>query len=198
MTGCFVVYRVPDEDRSWSSWELTTPFILVWLYWKPIFVCGEFTYYILIYVKIILNMMSYHVYYSWIHLYRFLNSIIFKHFFIRSDFNWTFIQPYSGCSWNLLYNFMDHDSWHLHFKFNVFLWIIQIRWGYVYHLPLQFTAVDILITAFNKIVTVSYGRDIQVVGCSRPFFCPSVLWNKFGSDEKSRTFALPFEKRAAD
>ena len=43
-----------------------------------------------------------------------------------------------------------------------------------------------------------YGRDIQVVGCSRPFFCPSVLWNKFGSNEKSRTFALPFEKRVAD
>ena len=43
-----------------------------------------------------------------------------------------------------------------------------------------------------------YGRDIQVVGCSRPFFCPSVLWNKFGSNEKSSTFALPFEKRVAD
>ena len=68
----------------------------------------------------------------------------------------------------------------------------------MYHLPLQFTAVDILITAFNKIVTVPYGRDIQRVGCSRPFFCPSVLRNKFGSDEKSRTFALPFEKRVAD
>ena len=43
-----------------------------------------------------------------------------------------------------------------------------------------------------------YGRDIQVVGCSRPFFCRPVLWNKFGSNEKSRTFALPFEKRVAD
>ena len=66
------------------------------------------------------------------------------------------------------------------------------------HLPLQFTAVDIFITAFNKIVTVPYGRDFQVVGCSRPFFCRPVLLNKFGSDEKSRTFALPFEKRVAE
>jgi hypothetical protein len=65
-------------------------------------------------------------------------------------------------------------------------------------LQLHSTAVDILITAFNKIVTVPYGRDIQRVGCSRLFFCPPVLRNKFGSDEKSRTFALPFEKRAAD
>ena len=32
------------------------------------------------YVKILLNITSYHVYHSRIHLYRFLNSIIFKHF----------------------------------------------------------------------------------------------------------------------
>ena len=54
------------------------------------------------------------------------------------------------------------------------------------------------VTAFNKIVTVSYGRDIQPVGCPRPYFRCRGVWNKFGSNEKSRTFALPFEKRVAD
>ena len=107
-------------------------FIFAWFYWKPIFVCGEYTYYTMIYVKILLNITYYHVYHPRIHLYRFLNSIIFKLFFIRSDFNCTFIQPYSGCSWNLLYNFMDHDSWNLRFTFNVFPWIILVWWGYVY------------------------------------------------------------------
>ena len=35
-------------------------------------------------------------------------------------------------------------------------------------------------------------------GCIFVYYCLKNVWQKFGSKEKSRTFALPFEKRVAD